>query len=760
MYNVYSGSGSLFIHKKFGSTFFLSLIIILLSVFFFSCSSGGTITVTSIENVTAGGIQLISNKSDITIVDINSDRSFIELPLDKPFLKAAIAEDKVSYHMASFEFEEKIIQKCINQSIDTVTASGDTIIISGKLSGDNCATGYTFKIKSQTPQAISFHITLDKPEYNRIKLVYGSSKDEQFFGFGTQYSHFNVKGEKLFIFSEEQGIGRGDQPLTFLADITNGAGGNEFTSYAPIPHYITTKDRSVFYENTSYSEFDLTTEDEVTVEFWEDNIEGTIWLGSGPMDLIEKYTRKTGRFPQLPEWAHGTWLGLQGGAEKVTSIVKEAKAAGNPVTALWIQDWVGKRTTNFGDQLKWRWYAQEKSEYTDSEGNPEPAYPDFKEFCAEMNRRGVKVLGYINPFLADTNAEIKNDTFTNPMLEEAKAKGYLVKNSNGKNYRIKTVGFPAYLIDLTNPKAVEWIKNIIKENMIEQGLSGWMADFGEWLPYDAVLHDNSDPAKYHNVYPVDWARINREAIAEAGKEGEIMFFTRAGYSYSNKYSTAFWLGDQVVDFKKNDGLPSAIAGLNSSGISGIAINHSDVGGYTGIKALPEWISPYDRGKELTKRWAEANAFTPIFRTHEGNIPDRFHQVYSDTDTIESFARMGKIHYALKDYIAHLSKEASEKGYPIVRHPYLNFPQDKNTYNLKYQFMLGKDLLVLPVIKKGADKVKGYFPEGTWKDIFTGETVKGGKYHTVSAPLGEPAAYVKDGGRWSEKIITAVENAIR
>ncbi len=728
---------------------------------FISCSSGGDLKTNSgLNDVSLNSIKLINTMDSIKIVDVSSDRVYIQFSKKKSFLTAGKSIDEASYKMASFKFKENIQIECNDQTIQAINLNGSTISISGSLTGENCSTNYTINMKPDSALTIAFDVNLSNKELNRTKLIYASNKEEQFFGFGEQYSHFNLKGKKLFLFTEEQGIGRGDQPITFLADVTNGAGGNDFTSYAPIPHYITSENRSAFFDNTSYSKFDLTKNDEVSVEFWENNLKGTIWLGNSPLELIEKYTLKTGRYPQLPDWAYGTWLGLQGGAEKVKKVIKDAKDAGNPITALWIQDWVGKRTTGFGDQLKWRWYAQEKSEYKDSNGNPEPSYPDFKTFCAEMNKDGVKVLGYINSFLADTNPAIKDDKFTNPMLADAKAKGYLVKNQKGEDYLIKTVGFPAYLIDLTNPEAVKWTKEIIKKNMIDMGLSGWMADFGEWLPYDAVLYDKRDPALYHNVYPVDWARINREAIAEAKKDGQIVFFTRAGYSYSNKYSTAFWLGDQMVTFGKDDGLASTIVGLNSSGVSGIAINHSDIGGYTGIKALPKWISPYDREKELTERWTEANVFTPIFRTHEGNIPKRFHQVYSDEDSVNKFAKMGKIHYALKDYISFLSKEATEKGYPIVRHPYLNYPEDKNTYDLKYQFMLGEDILVLPVLGKGESKVEGYFPKGTWKHILTGESIEGGKKIKVNAPLGTPAAYVKVGGKWSDKILNSVREAIK
>lgn len=757
--NYFRNKTRIFLEKLLWFIFKPVMLLIILALFI-SCTEHGTLTYTTIKNVSAGSIKLILDKTHISIYDAASGRSYIELPLDKPFLGAAISKDTASYKMASFKFKEDIQAECGNQLIDSIKSTGKYIIIKGELSGKKGRTGYEFIIKPAGSQSITFEIKLDRAEYNRVKLIYGSSKEEQFFGFGTQYSHFNLKGKKLFIFTEEQGIGRGDQPITFLADITNGAGGNDFTSYSAIPHYITTLNRSVFFENTSYSKFDLTEENKVSVEFRENNLKGTIWLGSGPMDLIEKYTLKTGRFPLLPDWAYGTWLGLQGGSEKVIRVVSEAKAAGNPVTAVWIQDWVGKRTTVFGDQLKWRWYAQEKSEFKDSNGDPEPSYPGFKNFCKNMNKNGVKVLGYINPFLADTNPEIKDDKFTNPMLAEARAKRYLVKNQLNEDYLIQTAGFPAYLIDITNPHAVKWIKDIIKKNMIDQGLSGWMADFGEWLPYDAVLYDKRDAKLYHNVYPVDWARINREVISEAGKHGQIIFFTRSGYSYSNKYSTAFWLGDQMVTFGTDDGLPSAILGLTSSGVSGIAVNHSDIGGYTGIKPLPAWISPYDRVQELTERWSEANAFTAIFRTHEGNIPGRFHQVYSNNESVKKFALMGKVHYALKDYIAYLSNEAFKKGYPIVRHLYLNYPSDKNTFNIKYQYMLGEDLLVLPVIEKGEVKVTGYFPAGKWKNIFTGETMEGGKYHTVQAPTGKPAAFVKSGGKWSERIFSSVHNAIK
>ena len=65
--------------------------------------------------------------------------------------------------------------------------------------------------------------------------------------------------------------------------------------------------------------------------------------------------------------------------------------------------------------------------------------------------------------------------------------------------------------------------------MIDLGLGGWMADFGEYLPVDAVVYDNTTPIEsVHNKWPLLWAMLNRQAVEEAGKLGEIVFWMRSG----------------------------------------------------------------------------------------------------------------------------------------------------------------------------------------------------------------------------------------
>ena len=112
---------------------------------------------------------------------------------------------------------------------------------------------------------------------------------------------------------------------------------------------------------------------------------------------------------------------------------------------------------------------------------------------------GVYVLAYINP-----NLNIEGHLF-----KEADTLDYFVKNSTGDTYVVNYGEFYCGIIDLTNPEATEWYKNrVIRENMIDFGFGGWMADFGEYLPTDGVFHSGESGEVLHNRWPALWAQVN------------------------------------------------------------------------------------------------------------------------------------------------------------------------------------------------------------------------------------------------------------
>ena len=119
--------------------------------------------------------------------------------------------------------------------------------------------------------------------------------------------------------------------------------------------------------------------------------------------------------------------------------------------------------------------------------------------------------------------------------------------------------------------------------MLDFGVRGWMADFGEYLPTDDVYLANGVDAKImHNAWPALWAEVNAKGVAERGLTDEVTFFMRAGGTGTQKYCPMLWAGDQCVDFSRHDGLNTVICGALSSGLLGNAYHHSDIGGYTSL----------------------------------------------------------------------------------------------------------------------------------------------------------------------------------
>ncbi|PKA25983.1 alpha-glucosidase, partial [Leptospira sp. mixed culture ATI2-C-A1] len=275
------------------------------------------------------GILWIQSSNELTLRNQSLGKDFIKLSLEESFLQASTKDTISIYRMASFRFKESLQKSCTKQSIDEIKKETGKIIIKGKLTGKDCSSDYQVLFLAKSETEIEFKITLSDPTLNRIQLQYASHPEEKIFGLGEQFTYDELKGKTPFIFAEEQGIGRGDQPITAGANLLADAGGNAYTTYAPVPHYITSDNRSVFFENSGYANFDFSDSKKTKVEFWdfqsEKSLSGTIWLGTSPKTLIESYTRKTGRFPKLPDWAYGTLLGVQGGTEKVSAIVKQAK---------------------------------------------------------------------------------------------------------------------------------------------------------------------------------------------------------------------------------------------------------------------------------------------------------------------------------------------------------------------------------------------------------------------------------------------------
>ncbi|MGH0054275.1 MAG: TIM-barrel domain-containing protein, partial [Sphaerochaetaceae bacterium] len=306
---------------------------------------------------------------------------------------------------------------------------------------------------------------------------------------------------------------------------------------------------------------------------------------------------------------------------------------------------------------------------------------------------------------------------------------------DGSPYLVDFGEFDAAVVDFTNPDAVSWYELVIQREMIALGLSGWMADFGEYLPHDITLHSKRIALLEHNPWPGYWARVNKEAIVQSGKHGEILFFMRSGATASLAYCPMMWAGDQNVDWSEDDGLPSVVCAALSLAMSGMGLHHSDIGGYTTLYGM-------HRSKELLLRWCEFAVFTPLMRTHEGNRPKENWQFDSDEETKAFFAQMSNIHVQLKPYIQHAVRENAERGIPVMRPLFLHYP-DEAFFAVKDTYLLGRDILVAPVLEERPTKRTVILPPDHWIHLFTHKEYQGGEY-SVEAQLGIPPVFYRRG----------------
>jgi alpha-glucosidase len=388
---------------------------------------------------------------------------------------------------------EKIVHKTTNYNIENVHYTKNILKLNGYVWSDIINASYTidfYSIHSKNQLAFDINIKPLKGMINKIYLTYVCEKDETFHGFGTQYTYWNLKGKRIPIIISEQGIGRGKQPITSIINLfEKNAGGDWSSSYAPKPLYITNYNRSVVFENNEIMFFDLQNKDKIIVEIIGNKLNGRIINRNSVLGIISEITLITGRMKVLPNWTQeGAIIGLEGGnkvTNKVTNIVNTLLTNKIKITGIWLQDWVGIKQTFEGDRLCWCWTLN-TSHYT-----------DWDNMTTEwFNKYNIRTLSYINPYFS-----IYND---NILHQEGSKNNYFIKNNLNKIYDINSGSIKYNMIDLTNPDAKIWIKNIIKNNMIKNtGVYGWMADFGEHVPIDAKLF-NGNALDYHNTFPLEW----------------------------------------------------------------------------------------------------------------------------------------------------------------------------------------------------------------------------------------------------------------
>jgi alpha-glucosidase/alpha-D-xyloside xylohydrolase len=268
-------------------------------------------------------------------------------------------------------------------------------------------------------------------------------------------------------------------------------------------------------------------------------------------------------------------------------------------------------------------------------------------------------------------------------------------------------------------------------------VDGWWPDQGDGLDAPSRLARNRMYFEGQQLY-----RPNKRVYA----------LHRNAYAGMQRYASFLWSGDVLSRWETlKTHVPNAI----NTGLSGIPYWGTDIGGF---------IPTQEYTGELYARWFQFAAFCPLFRSHGRDW--RLHRPwgwntgelgYAETSgyhpdeaelhnpAIEPVCRKYlELRYRLMPYIYSAVKETTETGLPVIRALWLHYPDDPTAVARGDQYLFGRDILVAPVVEKGATSRALYLPHGTWYDFWTNTKHDGGQEITRDVDLSILPLYVHAG----------------
>lgn len=557
--------------------------------------------------------------------------------------------------------------------------------------------------------------------------------DEQFLGFGERSDAVNQTGNFVETWAEEGPFSAGAlSPYTapLLGDDWQGPHPVPGTNF-PLPWFVSSAGYGFLLDSFAYNAFRLNRPGQWNVATREPTLKFTVYAGPTPAQALDRYTQDQGRQPPPAEWFFGPWYQPLGSAEFRQGLITDWRDWDVPVTVAQTYAHYLPCAAQFGrrDAL-----AQEVARY---------------------HANGYRVTTYVNSFVCTQHPR--------GAYEEGVANDYFIKNALGQPYQIPYAAFldsSSVVIDFTNPAAASWWQGLISE-ALEDGYDGWMEDFGEYVPPDAVMADGSNGIAHHNEYCTRYHQASH-ALTWPLKGRDFAQFVRCGNIGTAPYARIVWGGDPSEDDSQADGLAASLSQGLSMGLSGIGYWGSDIGGFHSL---------FTGGRtpaEVLIRWIGLGAFSGIMRMQEDGyeIPTvQGERVHIWEPEIRPFwRRYTKLRTQLFPYIWEAAQEYQRSGMPLMRHLSLVVPQDPQAFGpwAETSFFFGPDLLVAPILQAEQRARDVYLPAGDWcafwPHVSYDETsgafsrrdgpgaIAGGQVINSPAPLGEIPLFVRAGAR--------------
>lgn len=450
-----------------------------------------------------------------------------------------------------------------------------------------------------------------------------------------------------------------------------------------------------------------------------------VTAGDSPREIEEAYAKVTGTVPMMPEYGLGFWqckLRYQT-QEELLSVAREYKRRGLPIDLIVIDYF------HWPKQGEWKF---------------DPVYwPDPDAMVQELKEMGIELMVSIWPTV---DRESEN-------YEEMLEQGYLIRTERGFRVGLNFEGATIHY-DATNPAAREYVWDKVKKNYYEKGIKVFWLDEAE-PEYTAYDFDNyryylGTDLEIGNIYPVDYARGFYEGMEAEGQE-RIVNLLRCAWAGSQKYGALVWSGDIASSFGS---MRSQLAAGLNMGIAGIPWWTTDIGGFQGG-------DPKDPAfRELFVRWFQWGTFCPVMRLHGDREPKQpqvgttggatclsgaDNEVWSYGEEVyEICKKYLNIREQMRDYTRLLMQEAHEKGTPIMRTLFYEFPEDETAWEVEDEYLYGDQVLVAPILESGAVVRSIYLPGSgvIWENTETGERHEGGQWIEESVTIESMPVYVR------------------
>ncbi len=535
-----------------------------------------------------------------------------------------------------------------------------------------------------------------RPDLKSVTLL--ATEGDNYYGAGERGHRLRLNGDSLSMYNRQNyGYTAGDPRISQMG--------------ISVPYIVSDRGYGILFDDHTRASLQLG-KDTLRYEA-ESPYSLSYYFIDGEGDIAgatEGLSRLTGRQGLPPLWTLGYVTSKYGyhTQDEAMGVIDTLKTRGYPVD---------------GMVLDLYWYGTE-TDMGRLEWNPEQ-WPDHRKMLSDLKEQGVNMVLITQPYINKKGAIDNYNILA--------AGDMLTRDENGKPHDVTTWVGEAGMFDVSNPDTRKWYWDRYKA-LTEEGVAGWWGDLGEPEVHPATIrHDNGMTAEqYHNVYGNEWSRIIYEGLREEFPDMRPMLMMRGGTAGLQRYGVFPWTTDVSRSW---GGLQPQVNLMVSAGLSGLGYMSSDIGGFAVDPAHPT-------DSELYARWLEMGAFTPMLRTHAQLKPEPYH--YPEVEEISK--KYIKMRYEWLPYNYTLAYENASQGLPLARP--LNFRGDnpeERYADISDEYLWGDDVLVAPVMTKGARQRKVVFPAGDWINWWNPrESYRGGTTATVKAPLDRLPLFVRRG----------------